>query len=41
MEVITDTLTEGGKRTVRRHLFLTSIRTTPQKRLCQILMRFL
>ena len=29
VEVITDTLTAGGKRTVRRHLFLTSIRTTP------------
>ena len=30
MEVITDTLTRKGKRTVRRHLFLTSIRTTPE-----------
>ena len=29
VEVITDTLTAGGQRTVRRHLFLTSIRTTP------------
>jgi hypothetical protein len=30
VEVITDTLTRKGKRTVRRHLFLTSIRTTPE-----------
>ncbi len=30
MEVITDTLTRKGKRNVRRHLFLTSLRTTPQ-----------
>ena len=30
VEVITDTLTRKGKRNVRRHLFLTSIRTTPE-----------
>jgi predicted transposase YbfD/YdcC len=30
VEVITDTLTRKGKRTVRRHLFLTNIRTTPE-----------
>jgi len=30
VEVITDTLTRKGKRSVRRHLFLTSVRTTPQ-----------
>ena len=30
MEVITDTLTRKGKRNVRRHLFLTSVRTTPK-----------
>jgi predicted transposase YbfD/YdcC len=29
VEVITDTVKAGGQRTVRRHLFLTSIRTTP------------
>jgi predicted transposase YbfD/YdcC len=28
--VISDTLTRKGKRSVRRHLFLTSIRTTPE-----------
>jgi predicted transposase YbfD/YdcC len=30
VEVITDTLTRKGKRNVRRHLFLTSVRTTPE-----------
>ena len=30
VEVITDTLTRKGKRSVRRHLFLTSVRTMPQ-----------
>ena len=30
MEVIPDTLTRKGKRSVRRHLFLTSVRTTPE-----------
>jgi predicted transposase YbfD/YdcC len=30
VEVITDTLSRKGKRSVRRHLFLTSVRTTPQ-----------
>ena len=30
MEVITDTLTRKGKRSVRRHLFLTSVRTTSE-----------
>jgi predicted transposase YbfD/YdcC len=30
VEVITDTLTRKGKRSVRRHLFLTSVRTTPE-----------
>jgi len=29
VEVITDTVKAGGHRTVRHHLFLTSIRTTP------------
>jgi len=29
VEVITDTVKAGGQRTVRHHLFLTSIRTTP------------
>ena len=28
--MITDTLTRKGKRSVRRHLFLTSVRTTPE-----------
>ena len=30
VEVVTDTLSSKGKRSVRRHLFLTSVRTTPQ-----------
>ncbi len=30
MEVITGTLTRKGNRSVPRHLFLTSMRTTPQ-----------
>ena len=30
VEVITGTLTSKGNRSVRRHLFLTSVRTTPQ-----------
>jgi predicted transposase YbfD/YdcC len=30
VEVITDTLTRKGKRSVRRYLFLTSVRTTPE-----------
>jgi predicted transposase YbfD/YdcC len=30
VEVITDTLTRKGKRKIRHHLFLTSVRTTPQ-----------
>jgi hypothetical protein len=30
VEVITGTLSRKGKRSVRRHLFLTSVRTTPQ-----------
>ncbi len=30
VEVITGTLTRKGNRSVRRHLFLTSVRTTPQ-----------
>jgi len=30
VEVITDTLTRKGKRSVRRHQFLTSVRTTPE-----------
>ena len=30
VEVITDTLTRKSKRSVRRHLFLTSVRTTPE-----------
>jgi hypothetical protein len=30
VEVITGTLTRKGKRKIRRHLFLTSVRTTPQ-----------
>jgi predicted transposase YbfD/YdcC len=29
-EVITETLTHKGKRNVRRHLFFTSVRTTPE-----------
>lgn len=30
VEVITDTLTRKGRRCVRRHLFLTTLRTTPE-----------
>jgi predicted transposase YbfD/YdcC len=30
VEVTTDTLTRKGERKIRRHLFLTSLRTTPQ-----------
>jgi predicted transposase YbfD/YdcC len=30
VEVITDTLTRKGERKIRRHLFLTSVRTTPE-----------
>jgi predicted transposase YbfD/YdcC len=30
VEVITDTLTRKGKRSVRQHLFLTSVHTTPE-----------
>ena len=30
LEVITDTLIRNGKRSVRRHLFLASVRTTPE-----------
>ena len=29
VEVITDTVTRSGKRSIRRHLFLTSLRTSP------------
>ena len=40
VEVSTETLTAGGQRTVRRHLFLTSLRTTPDALLRQIRQRW-
>jgi predicted transposase YbfD/YdcC len=40
VEVITDTLTTGGQSTVRRQLFLTSIRTTPEALLCLLRQRW-
>jgi predicted transposase YbfD/YdcC len=39
-ELITDTLTRKGKRSVRRHLFLTSVRTTPEAMLRLIRQRW-
>jgi predicted transposase YbfD/YdcC len=40
VEVINDTLTRKGKRNVRRHLFLTSVRTTPEALLRQVRQRW-
>ncbi len=40
MKVIPDTVMAGGQRTVRHHLFLTSIRTTPDALLRLICQRW-
>jgi len=40
VKVITDTVKAGGQRTVRHHLFLTSIRTTPDSLLGLIRQRW-